>query len=404
MALDHDVRLLLGSDGRACDVFNTYRAVIDLTQVGNEWTFELWRSDYARSAWDQLARGAHKVKAGDWVGLTIDSALVLLGQIDAVEPQATRGGGTKLVISGRDILAPAVDSSADPRTVLTDNTQVADAVDGLLAPLGVAVEIGVDQASARAAATGARRGVRGLRATVRRPRHRVDRTHPKPGETVWGLCDTLFRKCGLLVWCAPLGERVMGLVVGVPDYSQPPTFAFTLREDDGVAHANDNILSWSHRVCTQGVPYEVFVHTAAPSGDGPDGRYLAQRANGALLSDDFTAGWVSPQLPTIRRWLNNPRARTQHAAEQDADRALADANRKLRSLEIEVQGHSQETRDGFRLYGVDVTARVRIDAIDLDEVMLIERVEFTGSREGGALTKLRLHPLGAIQLTPDPSA
>jgi hypothetical protein len=405
VALEHDIRLMLGATGTSCDVFDEYRAVVDMTQVGNPWLFTLWKSDDAQSAWDVLTGATTPVRAGDWVGLTIDSALQLVGQVRRREIDNAGREGVKLVIAGGDLLAPAVKAHVDPRAHLDENTVLPDAITGLLGPLGIDVTVGVAAQTARAVAQGARRGAHGAADDARPRRPRVGRVHARDDDTAWGLVETYCRQVGLMAWIAPLAERRVGIVLDVPDYAQAPTYQFVLRTDGGQAPDGAQIETSNYVVDTDDVPTNVFVRAHSARTDAQPARYLAQVANGGLFSDALAADLVSLQLPSLPRWLRSTRSHGPQAAQQDALRVIADANRRLRTYRCTVQGHGQFTRHGLRLFAVNTVARVRDDVCRIrDESFLIHRVEFHGSRRSGAMTTLEMHPLGAINLVPDPDA
>jgi prophage tail gpP-like protein len=389
--MQHDVSLTLGGTGTECDVWDGYRVELGIFIAGAPWSFELWRSADARSAWDQLAPS---VRPGDWIRFAIDEHPQLVAQIDARARGGDRRGGIKLVMSGRDLAAAAIDSDADPRIHLS-NTTLEDAANAMLEPLGIPLLIGANAQAARDVQTALRPGPHG--ASTRRPRRqRVGRFHPKPGEKIWHLLVELCRRVGLLCWPTIASDRTLAIAIDTPDYDQAATFVLQRREVNGVVAQDDPIIAGTEKIDIAGIPTEVFVCGHNADGDTAAGRFRAWLGNGGLFFD----GRVNDALGARPRWIESTRATTQDHATQDAARVICDANRKLRLYECTVQGHGQMIGGRMRLFAINTVARIRDTAAGIDEDMYIERVTFHGSRNEGQLTDLVLHPLHAVQLVP----
>lgn len=396
MAQQHEVKLILGSTGEECDVWDGYQITKSMLESGNPWTFTLWRSTVARSAWNILRE---RVKCGDWIALTVDGAYQMAGEIETIEYEGARSTGVRMIIGGRDLAAPAIDSDADVRISLRDTT-LEDALRRLFEPLGINVTIGVLGDAAREIYRGLRPGVRGATGRTRSRRQKVGRFHPKPGETIWGLAETLCRRVGLMLWISPLEGGRLGVVVDVPNYNQAPVGRLTRRVVDGVVTQDSNILEGSFKVKTHGIPTHVFVLGQSSRGDATAARIRAAVTNGDIYDSEF----VSPGLTERHKWVQSYRSKTLSDAMQEGGRMISDAMRDHIRYEALVQGHAVVSQGQSSIYSFDAIFEVHDDVLDVHRNMMVDRVELIGSRSEGQSTKLSLHKIGAIQLSPQPEA
>lgn len=398
MPLNHAIKLTLGSGAIECDRWDGYTITQSIFEAGCAWSFEIWRSDLPSGAWDVLTAA---VRAGDWITLSIDDAPQLVGQIDARSRGGAKGGA-KFVLSGRDLAAAAIDSDADPRIHL-NNTTFADAASAMLGKIGIKVQVGTDADQARAVQTSLRPGPHGVVVSSHPRRASVGRFHPKLGEKIWGLIQTLGRKVGVLSWPTIAADQTLAIVVDVPNYNQLPVFTLERREVDGVVDGASKILEGWDDVDVAGIPTDVYVSGHSADGDAPHARARAHAPNERLFFDDVRV--TDRETFGLRqRWIESPRGGEQDAAEQDAARVLADANRRLRRYRCVVEDHGQLVNGAVRLYAINTVANVVDTVANVNQAFLIERVTFRGSRAAGQTTEMILHPLYQIQLIPDPNA
>src|SRR5688572_26270993 len=255
MAIQHDVSLSLGQGNLIINNYDSYEINLDMFQPGSPWQFTLWHSVNGNSAWHRVVP---MIKLGDHVKLSIDGALQLNGKIEDMRAGGSAEAGASITISGRDLSGVAQDADADPRTRLYKRV-LAEALEALFAPLGIPVVIGANADAAREVQSRARfrRGAHGStsHATTSRGRHHrkhktktVDLSHPRPGERIWQVADSICRKMGFMMWVAPSANGELAVIVDVPDYNQQALYSFERRLlESGKVTQESNILEgWLH--------------------------------------------------------------------------------------------------------------------------------------------------------------
>lgn len=382
------------------DVVESYEVTLDNLSPGNAVTFSLWRSADRNSVWSTLI--GDLAKCGAPFLFKMDGALMLSGYIEEVTEVAERGGA-KVVVTGRDITAKALDWDADP-AISFRQLSLADAYIRLYDTLGVRVVFGnsvaVKEAMSRPALSGgtgsssARRGHRN--ATIDRGRARI-------GEKVWSVAEAFATQVGLWQWVAPVeGHDTMAVVLDLPDYKAAPFYSFERRVELFSGTISGNILMGTHKTCTRAVPTRVKVYAHGQRGDAyparPAAAYPLAPENAMLTDPAIMGGRVYVPHPSQPRFVHSARARTQLQAEQEANRLYAKAMRGARTYTVRVQGHSQAHNGVTRLYAPNTTADL------VDEVLLvrgkwyIHRVTLRGDRQS-ATTELTMIPVDAVRLT-----
>jgi prophage tail gpP-like protein len=394
MALVHTATLTLADANVALDVWDEYAVELDMLRAGSPWTFTLYHSDDAQSAWDKLLQ---VVKCGDAVVLRVDDAPQLNGRVESVTLQRSRDAES-MTLSGRDLAGVAMSWDADPRKVNAKGQTLGAVLQQLLEPLGIPLHLGADPAVAREVQAGLRPSARG--STARSRRQTVDRFHVQPGEKPWPLAERLCRRYGLLLWVAPDPAGRLAAIVDAPAYDGPEVYALRhVRGPDGTATPDSNVLQAEFKVQIQDTPTEVFVYGRGAQGDTGGPRLCAHVGN-----DRFDARFVRRPLPVQPRHFRAERARNPAQARQEGERLVSDAMAHHRLYTCTVQGHGAILGGKMRLYAINTLCRVRDEEFGLDEAMLLSRVRFQRSRRGGTTTQLTLHTKGALVVTPEPEA
>jgi prophage tail gpP-like protein len=300
------------------------------------------------------------------------------------------------VMSGRDIAVTAIDWDADPTINLRSQT-LNDVLTRLFRPLGMTVTFGIDTDGEREVRLGRRAGSRGL--SSHRRTQNVDIFHPKPGERIWQLAETLCRRLGYLLWVAPGADGTFNVVVDVPNYDADSVFLFKHRWLDGSqsqATADSNVIDMDFDAQTANIPTAVTVYGRSCRGDTSAARMRATLTNTELSRFPIVSQNAKPRI----RHLHASRARTSDHADQEAKRVIADSMRDFRIHSVSVQGHGQASNDQMNLFSINTMAHVKDSLAELDEAMLIHRVEFKGSRKAGQTTRVTLGTQGAVVLVP----
>jgi prophage tail gpP-like protein len=393
MAFHHEITLLLRSTGTKIDVWDGYAIVLDITKAGNPWTFRFWHSSSdQRTAWETLKR---EVKIGDQVVLAIDRACQLNGPIKARHIGGNREGAY-MEISGTDVAGNAIDWDADPKIALR-GVPLEEAFEKLLEPLGIPLVIGANADAAREIPSRQRPGSRGQSSTRTRRRHRIDYSHPRPGEHVWQVMESIAKRLGYMLWVAPSASGELAIVIDAPNYEQEPAYSFVRRIRNGVATPESNILDGALNEDIRSVPTTVYGIAYSPRGDEQPARIRVPYVNEELAR--FPS--VLNPLPVQPRYLHGSQAKTPAQARQSASRMMSDAMAQWRTYDCTVQGHGQPIKGETRLYALNTMCKVYDNIPSIDEEMLIQRIEFKGSRSAGQTTHLTLGTKGSIVLDPE---
>lgn len=399
MATSHTVSLTLSPGDVEVDVWDQYTLSLSMLSAGQAWTFSMWRSTARQTTWDVLNRS---VKLFGRANASIDGHPQLTGRIESFERHADGHGECIAVISGRDLAGPAQSWDADP-TVSIKDMPLEEALQAIFDPLGLTVRV-TESAAARIIQSARRAPARAPSASTTRRRRRgvVDTSHPKPGEKVWQLAESMVRRLGYMLWVSPRTDGTVGVVVDVPDYEQQPAYTFERRLDaQGVG--SGNILRGAEMISVREVPTDVTVYTGTPRGHAVSNRAKGVSQNAGLYDREITRGFALDTLQAQPRHIKSDRARTLQAALKEGERVISDGMRDFYRYRCTVQGHGQ----GETLYAVNTVASVRDDLMTdaqgqpLERNMLVTDVEFTGSRKGGQLTTLTMVPLGSIVVTPE---
>jgi prophage tail gpP-like protein len=475
--MPHRVELYLGTTRHRLTNWDGYEIALDMFKPGSPWTFGLWHSDAADSAWRRMLIEA---QLGAPVVVEIDGAPQLNGRIEERVVKVDRPNGAVLTISGRDLSGPAIDWDVDPRVSVRGRT-LEDVLDTVFRPLGIDVVVSADAAETVLTQAHARPGGRVARTARRAPRRQVvDLAKPKPGERVWQFADAVVRRIGYMMWVAPSPEGRLAVVVDVPNYEQLASYRFERRLRGGVVTPDSNILESEYTASIRDVPTHVYAFGRAARGARRSARHRAVDANlglhlfnplldptiNAAINPLLTPGgeplvpavrrlaalglhlampgltgtppapaappaltappgragpatrrdygneslesWslrsrplvVSP-LPPQPRFLHTARAKSPATGQQEAARVIAEAMRFWRTYECVVEGHGQTVEGAPRLYAVNTMAHVHDALAEVDEEMLLYRVQFSGGRTAGQTTRLTLGTKGAVVLQPE---
>lgn len=399
MARAHAASLTLANGATEVDAWDRYTVSLSMLRAAQPWTFSVWRSSTRQTTWEVLNR---RVRLFDRVTLRIDGHPQLTGRLETFERHAEGHSECLAVLSGRDLAGAAQSWDADP-TINLRGVTLEDALNALFTPL--ALTLTITPAAAAAEVQGARRpGGRGAGTTRRR--RPIDIAHPRPGEKVWQLAESIVRRAGYMMWCAPREDDSIGIVVDAPNYDQQPLYVLERRLDaQGVG--SGNILSGVEQISVQDVPTDVTVYTGSVRGSAVSSRSRAVVQNSGLYTAAITRGFALDTLQPQPRHIRSDRARTLAAAQREGERVVAEGMQDFRRYTCTVQGHGQDAQGQQRLYAVNTIAHVRDDLMTdaegrpLDEDMLIADVVFEGSRAEGTRTRLVLVPKHSIVVTPD---
>lgn len=388
MSISHEVTLTLSS-GLRLDVWDEYRVEIDMLKAGSPYSFTLYRSDTAQSAWGVLL---DNIKCGLSVVLAIDGAPQLNGRIENIA--LSRRNRESVTISGRDLAGVPMSWNADPRQVATHGQTLGDTLTRLFQPLGIPVVVGADADVSREVQGNIRRSRRGSRS--RGPSQVVQKFRPKIGEKVWPLAEKLCRRHGLLLWVAPDTTGQLAVIVDKPAYDSPAIYNFLYEEIDGLTTSASNVLTSDYRIQIADTPTEIFMYGRGGHGDNTGPRICSHVKN-----ERFHPRFVARPLPFQPRHMKPERASTPAGIEQEAERVVSDAMAHHAVYTCAVQGHGQEIDGQIRLFAINSMCHVKDTDWGIDEDMLLSKVVFNRSVEQGTTTECTLHRKDALKVNPE---
>lgn len=340
---DNAVSLLIG--GRVHSQWTRYEIDSDLLIPADAWRVDLG-----------LPQGSLPpiVTEGAAVQVRIGRDTVLSGRIDDIEDAVDRGSHT-LTLRGRDGAAVLTDCSAP--VFSAKQVTLAEVVATVVRPLGISkIRIAADKT------------------------HTAEKVNVEPGDTAW---DTLLHAAeanGLWPWFEPDGT----LVVGGPDYRQPPVASLILRRD-----GKGNNLLGLRRTRSMAERYSDITVLGQAHGTALEaGRH-------ALKSTVRDAG-VAVYRPRI---VVDHDAENGDTARARARKLLSDSRLKGFTLVARVRGH--RSSDG-RLWQPGQRIHVASEPHGIDAVFFLMARQFQGGRGMGATTTLTLKEDGVWVLDAHP--
>lgn len=360
------------------------------------------------------------LKLGSRVRLYVDSITLMEGYIDSIEIAADRHGGLTYAITGRDRLGQTLDAVADPQFQLKDGGSLADLLKRLFAPFGWSQDsdFEIDNRANR----DAKSGIRGTPTSKAKGKplksYTLHQTKPYNHESVFHFASRVAQRHGLWPWASADGEK---LIVGQPDYDQEPIFVLR-RSRNG----RGNILSGSVRYELSSQPSIIVADSFSGGGEFGKGRCKAYVVNPLLgftdrgdYTDDvkevlkkhpsavensilhpsgFTFSFAATQnVPFRPMYLHDDESKTQEQLNNFVKREMSLHFRKALTVQYTVEGHGQDTGDGFVAWTPDTLVDVYDEAAELYERLYVLGVHYSKQRGGtGTTTRLDLIRINSI--------
>lgn len=333
--------------GQAWANWTSYRVDRDILTPADGWQLSVGNPTAAQVA---------AIQEGSAIALSIGATPLLRGWVDTKQLSRSRDG-TRLVLNGRDQVAPLVDCSAT--TQLISGTTVAAAAQKALQSLGIAARVDADAAATTP-----------VRVAV------------EPGETFWDVLERLAKAAGVMVWAEPGVLRI-----GRPDYVSAPVASLVLSDTP----LRSNIVSIEHSWNVSGRRSTVQVGGQGGGSDTLFGATSSSVRGTATDAELVAMGLVRPLILS------------------DADASSASAARARAEWEVSRrQGEAWTATVGLRGNGPSpgqVWTPNTVVTLDDDRAGVhgphwISAVSLSGSRDQGTRTALTLRRLGAILPAP----
>lgn len=284
--------------------------------------------------------------------------VVMTGRIDAITYDVDRNGRS-VSINGRDRAGVLVDCAVRPFN--KKQATLGEIVAAVVRPLGV-TKVRID-------ANGT---------TIR------EKINVEPGEAAWDMLQHAAEANGLWPWFTPDGT----LVVGRPDYTQPPVATLVMKTDG----RENNLVSLSETRDISQRFSEVTVLGQSHGTATEDGAH--RRVGGAK---DTGVKWFRPAI------ISDHEADKQAVADARARKFIADARLRGYTLTATLNGHAVNPAAAKPLLW---TPGQRVHLVSephgVDAVFFVMARRFTGGRNQPSRTMLTLKEDGVWQIDAHP--
>lgn len=336
-------------DGKEHVDWTSYSIDSDLMIPADAWSFEL--GPVVGDLPSALAEGRDvKIKVGDQT--------VMSGRIDTLGHEVSRQGRS-LAIGGRDGAAVLVDCSAP--VFVSRLVSLDEIVAKVVRPLGI-VKVRID-----------------ADATTRREKVNVE-----PGEAAWDTLQHAAEASGLWPWFDPDGT----LVVGRPDYTQPPVATLVLKLDG----RENNLVSLAESRDISRRFSEVTVLGQAHGTPTETGKH-----NIKATARDSGVAWYRPRIVTDHE------ADSLAVAQARGRKIISDARLHGYGLVATLNGHAVDASAATPLlWAPGQRVHVISEAHAIDALFFVMARRFTGGRDRAARTQLTLKEDGVWQLDAHP--
>jgi len=360
---------------------------------------------------------------GAAVKLSLNGRTQATGYIDSIEKTASRGGGTEWRIEGRDRLGQVVDACADPTQSLKESMTLIDALKKLFGPFGwseednfddsnensILIKTGLRQRAKRRTSDAKGFGRKALKA------FKLHQYRPYSKEGVFEFASRITQRLGLWLWLSPDGETV---IVSEPDFDSVAPYTL-IRNDRG----DTNVLEGSVKFDLTEQPTIIIADAYSQGGEFGKSQIRAISVNTAVYTDDpeyintftrFPTAKLLPVKPVVNNndgtvtfpghsfatpmkvprnkvlYLHDDESQTLENLERFVEREMALLQRRSLTANYTVEGHGQNTPDGFVPWTVDTTIDVDDEVAGVKETMYVLGRTFNKSRSGGTTTQLEL--------------
>ena len=328
---------------------------------------------------------AKQMAVGSFVELQINGKPVLTGYVDSTAVTVGRSG-TRVVVSGRDVLGPVVDGNVDPRMQVPKQTDVAGLCQLVLVQqYGLGVVVIEDDGLIRQQLYGTKSSGKKYQAKHART-DPLKELQPKDNEGAFAYLGRILSHAGYWLWATGDGQNI---VIAGPDYEATPSYALTriFVPGGGGAAAGNNVMEGTATLDETNVPSQVWCR-GVDATQGTKGSVLGMAEN--TLTSRFKPVYIADK-----------QANTKKAAERIAATFLARMMRNFFTYKCTVAGFVDRTTGAT--WAVNTVAYVRDECCGVEGNMWIESRTFQQGRNG-TTTQLKLIPLGTLLLDVPASA
>lgn len=347
--MPNDLKPALLIDGTEHRDWTSYSIDSDLMIPADAWSFEL--GPVVGDLPKQLVEGKEvKVKMGEEV--------VMVGRIDTMTDDVSRQG-RNLSLTGRDRAAVLLDCSSP--IFVSKQVSLADVMAKVVRPFGITrTRIDADKTLTR------------------------EKINVEPGENAWDTLQNAAEANGLWPWFSPDGT----LIIGRPDYTQPPVATLKMKRDGG----ENNLVSLSESRDVSRRFSEVTVLGQSHGTTLEEGKH-----NIKATVRDSGLTWYRPKI------LTDHEADSLAVASARGLKFIADARLNGYTLTAAVNGHAVDMAAAKpMLWTPGQRVHLVSEPHGIDATFFIMARRFTGGRNQPARTVLTLKEDGVWQLEAHP--
>lgn len=309
-------------------------------------------------------------------------------RIDDVDISEDHKGGATVAISGRDHLAPIVDSDMLPSLALETITYsdlvrrvLTQTAPGQPAPFFKPSDVVIDNNANRVLMTGKPGAFAQLStdAPQKLETLKLDQVKPHPGETVFAFLSRHAVRFGLIIWGTADGK----ILFGRPNYDQRPIARLALRQ--GPAGIDNTVVSLHRHTSFKHRPSEVHVYGNSRGGD-----HMKSAIHAVAYDDEVRAAGLWRTL-TIHDNNARDKAQAEHRAQYELSRRRQTGD----VIQAQLAGHANA--DGA-VYAIDTVVSMAWDKAGVFDDRYVVGRTFMRNREGGTRTALEIVPKNSIAL------
>lgn len=362
------------------------------------WEFDLDQDELTGEEKLLLAPGAS-------ITVAVKGLAQSTGVIDEA-PIRSGKGGTVIHITGRDWLAPAVDSQIDPRTKFTQSQTLLDVVNGVFNPFGVQAVLD-DNTQNISQQTGK---IYGTKASLKGKLLKSVLAHqlkPYPREGAFAFASRVAQRFGCWIWASSTPGTV---IVGQPDFTTDPLYTFQHSTSDAT---QNNIEEGDAGPSRKSQPSIIFASGVGGGGEFPNSAIrcaivnplvkVDPRVTASLLAtypgvpvatfDPLPPGFGVDDPSSRPLYLYDPESHTQDEIVAYARREMSLRMRESYRCHYTILGHSL----GGTPIAVNTMANVNDDRSNLHSPMWVLSRHFTKSASDGTRTQVELILPGSLQ-------
>lgn len=264
------------SIGARIDRWKSYSYNSEFLTPTDGWSFTFGDDETS----DEILR---QVEVGQRLTLRVNGVVQGDGYIDDVDARASRRG-FEVTISGRDLLAPVIDSHIEPSQTFKAGMTLADILLAIFKPFGF-TEFALDNDANRDALKGSKRGTKVTKGGKKKgPRplksfvqHQLK---PYPCEGAFAFAARLAQRHGLWIW---LGADNKTIIVATPDFEQEPSARIVRRR--GTAGIANTVLDGTVRRSLSDQPSCIVATGRGGGGENPRSGMRVIAINGIVRAD-----------------------------------------------------------------------------------------------------------------------